>query len=170
MKRILLTVILLSLNTVAFADTEFRLMTYNALKFDVDDVDRQANFATVFANINPDVVLMQEIFTAAGADLLLAALNASGDDYARAEFLDGPDTDHMLFYRKSVLQLLDQRYIETSLRSFAEYTVRIDGNEVKLYSAHLKASSGSVNAQKRLEEVAILRAHLNQFNRALSNW
>ncbi len=161
-KHFTLVVLLLAFTPLAFGDTQFRVMTYNALKFDVDDIDRQDSFGVVFSDIQPDIVLMQEIFTAAGADVLLEALNKDGDVFSRAEFIDGPDTDHMLFYRKSVVQLLAQKYIQTELRSFAEYSVRIDGNDLRLYSAHLKASQGSENEQKRFEEVQILRSYLNE--------
>ena len=139
---------------------DFRFATYNALNFGGDDTDRQADFATVFEDIDADVIVMQEIVSEAGADLLLDALNDSSPIYSRANFVNGNDSDHMLFYKTADVQLISQSYIATNLREFGEYVVNVGGNEFNIYSAHLKASSGSANEQLRLAEVEILRNHL----------
>ncbi len=150
------------LSSFAFAqDVNFRVMTYNGLKLDGTDTDRQAAFQTVLQAANPDILLMQEIVDAAGADLILSALNAGGNQYSRATFVNGTDTDNMLFYRTSIGTLTSQNEIPTALREFSEYVMQIGANEIRFYSAHLKASSGSTNEQKRLDEVTILRNHLN---------
>ncbi len=142
-------------------DVNFRVMTYNGLKLDGTDTDRQSAFQTVLQAANPDVLLMQEIVDAAGADLILTALNAGGNQYSRATFINGVDTDNMLFYRTSIGTLTSQNEIPTALREFSEYVMQIGDNEIRFYSAHLKASSGSTNEQKRLDEVTVLRNHLN---------
>ena len=142
-------------------DVNFRVMTYNGLKLDGTDTDRQSAFQTVLQAANPDVLLMQEIVDAAGADLILTALNAGGNQYSRATFINGTDTDNMLFYRTSIGTLTSQNEIPTALREFSEYVMQIGDNEIRFYSAHLKASSGSTNEQKRLDEVTVLRNHLN---------
>lgn len=142
-------------------DVNFRVMTYNGLKLDGTDTDRQSAFQTVLQASNPDILLMQEIVDAAGADLILTALNAGGNQYARATFINGVDTDNMLFYRTSIGTLTSQNEIPTALREFSEYVMQIGDNEIRFYSAHLKASSGSTNEQKRLDEVTVLRNHLN---------
>ncbi len=136
-------------------------MTYNGLKLDGTDTDRQADFQTVLEASNPDILLMQEIVDAAGADLILSALNANGTQYARANFINGVDTDNMLFYRTSIGTLTSQSEIPTTLREISEYVMQIGSNEIRFYSAHLKASSGSTNEQRRLDEVTVLRNHLN---------
>lgn len=152
----------LLLSSFAIAqDVNFRVMTYNGLKLDGTDTDRQAAFQTVLQAANPDILLMQEIVDAAGADLILSALNAAGTQYARANFINGIDTDNMLFYRTSIGTLTSQNEIPTALREFSEYVMQIGSNEIRFYSAHLKASSGSTNEQKRLDEVTILRNYLN---------
>ncbi len=153
---------LLLTSTFAYAqDVNFRVMTYNGLKLDGTDTDRQAAFQTVLQAANPDILLMQEIVDAAGADLILSALNAGGVQYARATFNDGVDTDNMLFYRTSIATLISQAEIPTALREFSEYVVQIGDNQIRFYSAHLKASQGSENEIKRADEVTILRNHLN---------
>lgn len=155
-------VLTLLISSFIFAqDVNFRVMTYNGLKLDGTDTDRQSAFQTVLQASNPDILLMQEIVDAAGADLILTALNAGGNQYARATFINGTDTDNMLFYRTSIGTLTSQNEIPTALREFSEYVMQIGDNEIRFYSAHLKASSGSTNEQKRLDEVTILRNHLN---------
>ncbi len=142
-------------------DVNFRVMTYNGLKLDGTDTDRQSAFQTVLEASNPDILLMQEIVDASGADLILNALNAQGTQYSRATFLNGVDTDNMLFYRTSIGTLISQNEIPTTLREISEYVMQIGDNEIRFYSAHLKASSGSTNEQRRLDEVTVLRNHLN---------
>ncbi|MEO1527079.1 MAG: endonuclease/exonuclease/phosphatase family protein [Planctomycetota bacterium] len=148
------------LESRALLAVDFRVATYNALNFGGDDVDRQDEFATVFAEIDADVIVMQEIVSEAGADLLLGALNDPSPLYSRANFTNGNDSDHMLFYKTANVQLISQNYISTALREFGEYTLSVGGNPFNIYSAHLKASSGSTNEQLRLAEVEILRDHL----------
>ena len=142
------------------AATDFRFVTYNALNYGTNSVDRQDDFQTVFDDLGADIVVMQEITSEVGADLLLGALNASGGQYARANFINGNDSDHILFYDTTTVDLISQNYLPTTLREFGEYTVRVAGTEFNIYSVHLKASTGSINEQRRLDEVTILRNHL----------
>ena len=144
------------------AVTDFRFATYNALNFGTNSADRQDEYQVVFDDLDADVIVMQEITSEVGADLLLAALNngTGGQTYARANFVNGNDSDHALFYDTSTVDLISQSYIPTNLREFGEYTVNVSGEEFNIYSAHLKASSGSTNEQLRLNEVTILRDHL----------
>lgn len=158
--RALFTVFLCS-SFVLAQDVNFRVMTYNGLKLDGTDTDRQAAFQTVLTASNPDILLMQEIVDDGGADLILNALNAGGTQYARANFINGVDTDNMLFYRTSIGTLLSQNEIPTTLREISEYVMQIGDNQIRFYSAHLKASSGSTNEQRRLDEVTVLRNYLN---------
>lgn len=149
-------------SSLVFAqNVNFRVMSYNGLKLDGSDTDRQDDFQTVLDAADPDILLMQEIVDAAGADLILDALNVGGVEYARATFNNGTDTDNMLFYRTSVASLSSQQEISTALREISEYVLQIGDNEIRFYSCHLKASSGTTNENKRALEVGILRDHLN---------
>ncbi len=145
---------------VLLAVTDLRFATYNALNFGSSSADRQDEFEIVFNDLNADVVVMQEITSEVGADLLLNAINGGSQRYSRANFVNGTDSDHILFYDSSKVDLISQDYIPTSLREFGEYTLSVDGTEFNVYSAHLKASTGSSNEQRRLDEVTVLRNHL----------
>ena len=154
--------ILLSLNLESYTPTiDFRVMTYNALNFSHDDGDRAGYFKTVFDSVNADVILMQEMINEAGCDTLLNRLNTSGNEYARANFIDGYDSDNMLFYRISKCSLISQETLQTDLRDISEYVLLIGYDTIRFYSCHLKSSQGSSNEQRRLEEATILRNYLN---------
>jgi len=141
--------------------TYFRIMSYNMLKFSHDDGNRASYFQAVFDSVNPDIILTQEMVNEGGCDTILNRLNHEGNEYDRADFLDGYDTDNMLFYRTSVCSLVSQDTIQTDLRNIAEYVISIGGNNLMLYSCHLKASQGSSNEQRRLQECTTLREYLN---------
>ena len=144
------------------ADTvTFRVMTYNALNFSWNDGNRADYFETIFDSTNVDVILMQEMVDEAGCDTLLNRLNSDSTEFARAQFINGYGTDNILFYRTSKCSLLSQDTIQTDLRDISEYVLRINENEIKLYSCHLKAGQGSSNEQLRLEEITKLRNWLN---------
>jgi len=86
-------------------------------------------------------------------------LNVYGNySYKKAEFTDGPDSDNMMFYDSTKVTLYSQDVITTELRYINEYVLyknepTNDTVFLYMYSAHLKASTGSVNQQKRLAEV-----------------
>ncbi len=142
------------------AATDLRFVTYNALNFDSSSSSRQDEMEIIFADIEADVLAIQEVNTAGGADILLDALNAGGQEYARGDFIDGPDTDSVIYYRTSKVDLVSQNYIATSLRSIGEYTLSVADTLFNVYSLHMKASSGGSNEQARLSEATLLRDHL----------
>jgi endonuclease/exonuclease/phosphatase family metal-dependent hydrolase len=136
-----------------------RILTYNALNFSSNSGDRLPYFQSIFNEIDPDIVLIQEMSDEGGAELLLTALNNGGNEFYRVRFLDGPDTENMLFYRNSVITFASQDTIDTELRDISEYELLLEGNLIRFYSCHLRASQG--NELLRLEEVTRLRDHLN---------
>ena len=142
------------------AVTDLRFATYNVLNFDVSSGNRQDEMEVVFEELDADVLVVQEVIDVAGANILLNALNANGTEYARANFIDGPDTDRLLYYRTSKVSLISQDYISTSLRSIGEYTLSVADTIFNVYSMHFKASTGNANEQQRLDESTTLREHL----------
>ncbi|GAB4322822.1 MAG: hypothetical protein Kow00127_15510 [Bacteroidales bacterium] len=169
-RALALTLVLLPI-LLAGQDT-LQVMYYNVLNFPGTTPGRIDYFRTVTSYIQPDVLLTTEVLSEAGADdLLNSGLNAWGtQNYARAEFTDGPDTDNMLFYNSDKLTLYSQDTIQTALRLINEYVLWYSGagapgNDtlfVTFYVAHLKASSGSTNEEKRMKEVMRLKAHLSE--------
>ena len=158
--------VLLCVHPLNAQDIPFRVMTYNGYYVSENDMDRYDAFRLVFEETQPDVLVMQEIVNTEGADFILSALNFSSDPnnptYARAPFINGPDTDNMLFYRTDLVRFIHQDIIETDLRLINEYLISIGGNELYIYNAHFKSGEGTTNKTKRLNEATNLRNHLNQ--------
>jgi endonuclease/exonuclease/phosphatase family metal-dependent hydrolase len=136
-----------------------RVLTYNALNFSSNSGDRLPYFQSIFNDVESDIVLVQEMSDEGGAELLLTALNNGGNNFSKARFLDGPDTENMLFYNNAIVNFASQDTIDTQLRDISEYELLLEGNLIRFYSCHLRASQG--NELLRLVEVTRLRDHLN---------
>ncbi|MEJ2633702.1 MAG: T9SS type A sorting domain-containing protein [Calditrichia bacterium] len=142
------------------ADT-IRVATYNFLNFPGNDSgERIPYFRTVLRNMNPDILVTQEIQSQVGVNAI--ASQALNNRYSTVPFHDGEDTDNSIFFRTGAFTFVKSNYIRTDLRDIAEYvlTDNLSGEELHVFSAHLKASQGSDNEQKRLAEVRILINHL----------
>ena len=156
-KIILILSFLISIDLLS--DTNFRVMSYNALNF--DGTSRLSDFQTVLNNSQPDILICQEIASESASDTMLSVLNSAIGGFARANFVFDSDLNNMLFYKTSIASLISQDEIAASPRDISEYVMNIDGNPIRFYSCHLKSSDGSTNEQERLEAVTALRIHLN---------
>jgi len=157
--RTLLTfvvLILLSQNLIYAQQHEIvRIATYNILNY--SDETRNPDFKKVLDEIIPDIVVVQEILTQYGVNVFRSGV--LGDEYVAGPFINGYDTDNAIFYKDSLITLIDNRNISTALRDISEYTLvhNFSGDTLIIYSVHLKASNGELERQKRLAEVTILR-------------
>ena len=144
------------------------IMAYNVLNYPGSTSARWANFRTIVKYVQPDIILCNEMISDAGATLLLNnALNSYGVNYyAKATFVNGPDSDNIMFYNTNKVNLATQNQISTALRDISHYQVNwvnVAGgtSTLDLYSLHLKASSGASNENKRLLECQNLRTHMD---------
>lgn len=137
-----------------------RVVTYNALNFGGNDADRLPFFETILNEVDADLFLFQEIENGMGGEFLLSVLNDGSNDFSGSVYLNGRDTNNYLIYRNSLITFASQDTIGTALRDISEFELIIDGNLIRFYSCHLRASSGYEN--ERLAEVTKLRNHLNQ--------
>ena len=149
-----------------------RIVNYNILNYpSVNSAGRNPYFRTILAPLGADVVVVQEMQSAAGVVLFRDnVLNANEPgQWESAVFTDGADTDNALFYKPSRIELLGQRnfYVSPDVERFVnEYRVRPVGYgaaaaEIRIYSLHFKASSGSTNEEQRAREATGLRDTLN---------
>lgn len=147
------------------AQDTLRVMTYNVLNFSSSSGDRLDELRIVFNHSGPQIIVLQEIIDGGAVNNILNQVLLPQDpDWRAATFVNGPDTDNACFYLSSRVMLESQRQIPTQLRDFTEYVFSSDAmiNETfRIYSAHLKASSGSENEMRRLLECQILRSELN---------
>lgn len=148
-----------------FAQDTLRVLTYNILNFSGNDTDRLDELRTIIRAIEPDIIVYQEIDDQSGVNNILnQSLLQIDSDWAAAQFMNGTDTDNACFYRPSLVTLVSQRQIGTQLRDISEYVFSSseldEGQVFRMYSAHLKASEGNDNEQRRLAECQVLRGEL----------
>jgi len=141
------------------AQPTITLATYNLLNYS-SDAAREGYYRTIINEINPDLLVTQEILGHTGANNFLNnVLNYGAIDYSLGNFNDGPDTDNAIFYKASLFDFISNTPISTALRDINEFkVVYLPANDTLIiYSVHLKASQGSTNEQQRLAEINILR-------------
>jgi endonuclease/exonuclease/phosphatase family metal-dependent hydrolase len=155
--KILVLIIILTISTLA--NDTLRVATYNILNY--NGSNRNAYFTTVTQSIDADVIIVQEIIDQNAVNTFNSTV--LNNQYATISFHDGTDTDNHVFYKSDKLTFISDNYLSTALRDIAEYQFRqIASDEILyIYSAHLKASTGTTNQQLRLAEATILRNHLN---------
>jgi len=132
-----------------------RIVTYNILNY--SDESRNPDFKKVLDEIEPDIVVVQEILTQYGVNVFRSGV--LGDEFEAGTFINGYDTDNAIFYKDSLFTFISNIAISTALRDINEFTLvhNFSGDTLIIYSIHLKASSGGTNEQKRLAEVNVLR-------------
>lgn len=155
-----------------YAQDTLEVMYYNVLNYPGSTPERVDYFRTINQYVKADIIVVNEVLSESGASTLLQdGLNVYGSNhYERAIFTDGPDTDNMLYYNSNKLVLYSQGTIETELRLINEYILYYktdayspgdDTTFFRFFTAHLKASTGSTNEQKRLAEVLEFKDHIN---------
>lgn len=145
----------------AYAQQQVTIMTYNLLKFSENSADRLPCFKTILDSLQPDILVVQEIFSQNAISLFHS--NALNTTYQQGIFIDGPDSDNGLFYKRDRFTFISNTPIPTALRNISEFKLVYNetGDTLRVYSVHLKASSGSVSESQRLEEINALREVTN---------
>jgi len=153
---------LLPLWALAQNTREFSVATYNSLRYSPSNVDaRHPQFRTIINDLNPDILVMQELSGAGSPALFLdSVMNYDSITYQAAPFTDGYDLDAALFFKSSKFSVLSTKNHITQLRDIFEYQVlpKRSKDTLTIFCVHLKASSGSTNENRRAAEVANLRA------------
>ena len=97
-----------------------RMMNHNVLNWGgVSGVARVPYMQSIMRNVQPDLVVSQELADQGGVDLYLnSVLNfREPGQWQAAPFLEGPDTDSGLFYKTSKWTFLDLVVVPTELRN-----------------------------------------------------
>lgn len=144
---------------------QVKIVSYNLLGYPgTDTTVRNPYFRTVISSLNPDILVVQEITSQSGIDGYLSnVMNVGRTDYSSGTFINGPDTDNGIYYKNTMFIFLGNKPIQTALRDINEFKlVHIQTRDtLRIYSVHLKASSGSANEILRAAEVDSLRKVTN---------
>jgi endonuclease/exonuclease/phosphatase family metal-dependent hydrolase len=162
MKSVFLSILLLALfNSAEYSQSQYKIMSYNILNYPGSTSSiRNPYFQTTIAGVLPDILVVQEMLSQAGVDEFKNnVLNVISSGYAAGTFINGPDTDNAIFFKSAAFSFLAHNVITTALRNISEFVLseNTTGDTIRIYSLHLKASTGSTNQQKRLAEVIALR-------------
>jgi len=138
-------------------------MTYNVLNLTLTDtLERNPHFRTIFSNIQPDILVLQEMTSQTGVNGFLSrVLNRVSTGYAAGTFINGFDTDNAIYYKTSLFTFLSNTPIDTEVRDINEFKLRYNstGDTIIIYSVHLKANVE--DSLQRAAEVDSLRKRTN---------
>lgn len=146
---------------LSYPQSEHSVMTYNLLNYPpADTSSRNEYLRTIFANVQPDIVVVQEIISQDGVNgFLNNVLNSASSGYSAGTFINGPDTDKAIFYKNSFFTFLSNTPIITSLRHINEFRLihNLTEDTLIIYSVHLKANDTPDDRLLRAAEVDSLR-------------
>jgi len=163
---------LLTLALTAPSAHALRIVDYNLTNYPgTTGSARNPHYRTIFASLGADIVVNEEVQSAAGVDSFrLNVLNViEPGQWSSATFVNGNDTDNALHYKPSRVTLIGQRSFYVSVdatRLVTEYRLKPVGYtssdaELRIYAVHLKASTGTTNVDQRTREATGLRDTLN---------
>jgi hypothetical protein len=150
-----------------------RLVNYNLTNYPgVLAGKRSGYFQTILAPLSPDIISVQEMTSQAGVDTFLTnVLDAiEPGQWAATPFFNGNDTDNALFYKPAKVQFLGNWPFYPNPANLLRYVVcyRLKpvgysdaSTELRIYSQHLKASTGTTNVNQRAAEATGIRDSMN---------
>jgi hypothetical protein len=169
---------LLSIINISAQET-FKVMFYNLLNYPLEDAvqGREQDLFIILEHYQPDLFLVCELNNITGANNVLSLTrSAINPNFEMATYVSNTSDDNfgnqndlqnLLYYNSSKFSIEEEIIVPTDLRDFNVYRVRLDTvdqdiNPIDVYIiiCHLKASSGTTNAQRRFEMVTELDAYL----------
>lgn len=163
-----------------FSQETFKVMFYNLLNYPLEDAvpNREDDLEFILTDYRPDLFMVCELNNSTGANNVLnIARTAINSSFVMATYVsntsddtagDQNDLQNLLYYDSTKFVLEEEIILPTTLRDFNVYklqlnTVDQDTNPVEIYVVvcHLKASSGTVNAQRRFDMVVELDDYLS---------
>jgi len=147
------------------SQTQLKVMSYNLLDFPEQLPNPRENYLkNIIDDIQPDIFMVCELETEAGADLILNTSLATTDNrYARAAFVGNQSSSYqglqqLVFYNSHKLELTNQTEVITVVRDINHFTFKLKTVDVatnpvylEVFVAHLKSSTGTYNVNKRAE-------------------
>jgi hypothetical protein len=165
MTKLITLLFALTFTIQSSAQDNAKVMYYNILNYPGVTPERSDTLRKIVQYYKPDLFLVNELQSNTGANLILAnSLNQWGTNhYQKAAFINGPDTDNMLFYNSDKFGLVSQQAIHTVLRDINEYVLYYKDPNISessdtiyfyMYSLHLKASQDE-SAQRNIEATTL---------------
>lgn len=162
------------------AQDTITVMSYNILNYPLSNSTKADTLKAIIKHTKPDIFLITELTSSTGVSLILNnALNVDGITYYQAaSYMDGPDTDNMIFYNNQKFGLKSQHEIPTVLRNISEYVLyykspnlatTFDTTFVHCYMAHLKASDMSADSIQRNQEAVVFKNYLDSKSQPIQN-
>ncbi|WP_299124570.1 T9SS type A sorting domain-containing protein [uncultured Winogradskyella sp.] len=164
----------------ASAQETFKVMFYNLLNYPLEDAvpNREDDLEFILSDYQPDLFLVCELNNIAGANNVLGITRTFiNSNFEMATYVsntsddttgDQNDLQNLLYYDSTKFIIEEEIIVPTYLRDFNLYKLKLntidqDTNPVVFYVVicHLKASSGTTNAQRRFEMVQDLDTYLN---------
>jgi endonuclease/exonuclease/phosphatase family metal-dependent hydrolase len=146
-------------------------MSYNLLNYPAsgaayadDTTQRHPSYRTIFQSVDADIIVVQELSSGNGLnEFHSTVINQNGAIYSMGPFLDGYDSDNGIFFKSAEFHSCTNKRIDTELRDINEFKLvhTLSGDTIRIYSVHLKASSGSSNEAQRAREIDSLRKVTN---------
>lgn len=166
MKNLLIKIFFILIITVSVCgQNQHTIMTYNILNYPITDTtSRNPYFRTIFANIQPDIIVVQEMISEQGVNAFLnKILLPNNSNYQAGTFIDGFDTDNAIFFKSNLFTFISNTPIRTALRDINEFKLVYNptNDTLIIYSVHLKASDSLQNELLRAAEVDSLRQRTN---------
>lgn len=147
-----------------------KVCTYNTLFWPDDYATRAPYFATVLAEIEPDVIVLQEVESQTGVNRFRTDVldQFAPGEYWQMPFVNGPNSDNACFYKTAVVESVFHEQILTPIRQTSVYRFRPLGYqsvsaEFTVLSTHLKAGSSGSDAADRLAMTTMIRDYLNDY-------
>ncbi len=158
----ILTILLLSA-TFIHSQERVKIATYNILNYPNNTATKNPKFQLIMNEMNPDILVVQEILSQSAVNEFLNEVLS--DEFGAGDFINGPDTDNAIYFKDSLFQFISTEFIAPSQgpRYISVFKLfhKITLDTLIIYSAHFKASSGSENEERRLNEAATLRVLTN---------
>lgn len=176
-KNSLFLIVFIFLLQGLFGQNTLKTMVYNLLEFpSAPPANRQLILKDILTEFLPDLLMVNELESEPGADLLLnESLLSISNHYARATFAPNQSSsfqnlNQMVFFNTDKLTLIDEELFETTVRDINHYTFRLNTinqatNPIILhvYVTHLKADDGTVFDDDQLDRLNMV----NVFTTAL---
>lgn len=163
--------ITISIKTFAQLDT-VSIAAYNILNYpnttnEPLNIYREANYRIALADLNPDILICEEVKEIAGGQRFLdSVLKKINPDYTLGTIINNPingETENAVFYKASKFAFINNIPIHTTLRDINEFQMQHSASLVNfsLFAVHLKASNTPTDIDRRRMELDSLRKVTN---------